>query len=601
MTDGPTAPNRPDPPGQNASKEASANGNDGSGRPSPNEASNPFNPPPSQTPGRPTVSGLAAFEAGKRRKRQATAGPDERPRRADHAHLGTPRSVRFKKLFADNPKTPGILDVAKKLHDIIEGAIKLPKKGAEKITIGSESAADIKTLAAHVLDLAEALSDFPFPSIRRNPFSETEEDHQIERSLAGTNAFGCKVPDTIASKLDQLAKDLAEMKNAVTMPTGQFTFTNNVSNPKTPSYALAASKHAPRQPTTTTPTTFRPVLTRKQPPPPPPAIKPVNTLTLSQADKDGLELANLNYPSLISFINTKLTAANVKVNATDEKAIQIRSVHRHPSNDIVLYTTTPQQAEALRNKSEVWLPTISSKLTVHSPVHSIVVHGIPATFIPTDPKHIEMLVAMNPDTLNPAPVFIKWLSPNAIHRGVSHSSIRIGFAEGQQAKKAVDQMIFYGRYNKKTEFGRKTKPRCMNCLKEGHTSTFCKESMMCPYCAEAHPADKCEFKGMMTSNCTACAQRKKTADPTVDLKQLFSNTPKELRHSPLDPTCPARVAEKVARVNEPQSTQAALTRPDPAVSAQEASTAAAAEVARPCQGQATAAAGTDEHMLEEVL
>lgn len=53
----------------------------------------------------------------------------------------------------------------------------------------------------------------------------------------------------------------------------------------------------------------------------------------------------------------------------------------------------------------------------------------------------------------------------------------------------------------------------MNFLKESHTLTYCKEDMMCPYCAEAHLAEKCEFKGMMTLNCTACARKKKFTKP----------------------------------------------------------------------------------------
>lgn len=261
----------------------------------------------------------------------------------------------------------------------------------------------------------------------------------------------------------------------------------------------------------------------------------------------GNELALVNYPSLIGLINTKLNEAKVKALPSDEKPVQIRSVHRHPFNDLVLYTTTPQQAEALRRQSNLWLHLVSKNLEIHNPMHSIVVHGIPATFLPSDPQNIDMLVAMNPETLNPAPAFIKWVSPNAIHRGVSHSSIRIGFTDGEQARKAVEQKIFFGRYNKKTEFGRKTKPRCMNSLKDGHTSTHCTEDMMCPYCSENHPAASCELSGRMTSNCTACARQRVKTNNDLDLKTLFSKSPKDLSHSPLDPTCPARVAEKQAR------------------------------------------------------
>lgn len=153
---------------------------------------------------------------------------------------------------------------------------------------------------------------------------------------------------------------------------------------------------------------------------------------------------------------------------------------------------------------------------------------------------------MNTETLTPSPLFVKWISPNAIQRGVSHSSIRIGFTDANQAKQAVEKQIFYGRYNKKTEFGRKSKPRCMNCLQDGHTSNHCKKELMCPYCAEPHPADGCKLKGLMTSNCTACARSLKSAKPDTNLKELFSTTPVSLSHSPLDPTCPTRAALKRA-------------------------------------------------------
>lgn len=151
---------------------------------------------------------------------------------------------------------------------------------------------------------------------------------------------------------------------------------------------------------------------------------------------------------------------------------------------------------------------------------------------------------MNPETLTPAPTFIKWVSLNAIHRGASNSSIRIGFTDANQAKKAVDQKIFFGRYNKRTEFGRKTRPRCMNFLLDGHTSNHCREPMMCPYCAGTHTADRCVHKGKMKSNCTACARAIKASVQETDLEVLFSTTPVHLHHPPLDPTCPTRVATK---------------------------------------------------------
>lgn len=554
MTDGPEAHKPPDPPGgtQDTAYKPPRRLR-GDSRPSRSLVNTPTTPAyPSSTPlsERPTVAGLVEFKAGKARKRQATAAPEDRSRPKDPQYLGTPRSVRFKNLFTGTANTPSLLEVTQKMYELIESAIKFLKKGAEKITIGSESAADIKTLAARMLELAEQQDDIP--AIRRNPFLSDEEDHRIERALAGANTFGCKVPELVNAKLDKIVKDLAEIKLAAAKPSSGFSFRTPKSLMTIPSYALAASKHAPRPPSTrpADPTTFRPVLHRKQPPTPPTSLSTTNNLTLTQADREEPVLTTPSYPTLIALVNAKLAEANVKENPTDAKRIQIRSVHRHPSNDVVLYATTPQQADLLRKQADRWVHLLSPHLKLHEPVHTVVVHGIPATFQPADQQHLDMLMAMNQETLTPAPLFVKCISPNAIQRGVSHSSIRIGFKDASQAKKAVEQQVFFGRYNKKTEYGRKAKPRCMNCLQDGHTSNHCKADPLCPYCAKGHPADQCELKGTRMSNCTACARALKLNQPETHMGELFSTTPANLSHSPLDPTCPTRVAQKRAEATK---------------------------------------------------
>lgn len=524
MTDGDLILTPPDPPGtENPTAykpKTKVRGDSRASRPSINTPSTPLPPAPTPSQYRMAVSGLAEFEAGKARKRQATSGPDDNSRRIDPTYLGTPRSVRFKNLFADSIGTPSLLAVTRKLYGLIEDSLKLPKKGAEKVTVGSESAADIKTLAARLLEIAELQAEIP--AVRRNPFLSEEEDHQVERALAGANAFGCKVPDVIEAQLANIAKELAEIKHAATLPSKDFSFTSRTRQPPTPSYALAASKHAP--PTTASalvPRLFRPVMHKTPPPPPPTSLKPNNTVTLVQRDKEGTVLSAVNYPTLITLINSKLTEANVKEKPTDVKPIQVRSVHRHPSNDLVIYTTTSQQADELRKQGDKWIHLLSRDLKLQHPVHTVVVHGIPASFQPTDPQNLEMLIAMNPETMTPPPTFVKWVSINAIQRGASHSSICIGFTDADQAKRAVDQKIFFGRYNKRTEYGRRIKPRCMNCLQDGHTSSHCKADIMCPYCAGTHAADKCEHKGKLMSNCTACARAIKKATPDTDLEALF--------------------------------------------------------------------------------
>lgn len=534
-------------------------------------SANPFaadSTSPSQTPGRPTVSGLAAYEKNRSRKRLATSSLNDRTGPTSHTLLGTPRSVRFKNIFKETSPNPSLLEVTRKLYDVIEGSILLPKKGGEKISsLGSETAADIKILAATVLDLVEKSSNIPL--LNRQTLPNDDDEHLVERALAGPNTFGCKVPDIVEARLDSIDKAITEIKNAFTLPNSKFSFkVPTKQQPTTPSYALAASRHAPNASANRPTESFQPVHARKQPPPPPPQARSQNTVKLAQSVDGGSELASMSYPTLITTVNKLLGSLHIKENPTDTKAIQIRSVHQHPSNDLVLYTTTPNQADRLRQQGSKWLTLLSPKLSLRPPIFTVVVHGIPTSFNPTCPDHLSMLKAMNPDTLDTPLVFVKWISPQAVQKGVSHSSIRIGFTSAEQAKRAVEERIFYGNYNKKTEHGRITKTRCMNCLQEGHTSKFCKTPVLCPYCAETHHADTCPIKSRTTSNCTACARRMKDADPALDLKHLFSTTPLVLRHSPLDPTCPARIAAAVdkarkateARQQQPQETPQATLR-----------------------------------------
>lgn len=583
MTESPPDPNPPEPQGGNAPQGTRDASMTRQGAPTAG-GPNPFTLGPlgqstpqaaSQTPGRAAIKDLAAYEAGRAgranrtnnpRKRQAGLGADGRPGPTDPIYLGTPRSTRFKNLFESAAPAPSLLTVVKKLYELIHESIRLPKKGAEKITsLGSETAADIKTLAASALDLAEGLADIP--ATRRNLFGGDDDDHRGERALAGTNAFGCQVPDMLEKKLDTITQSLATLQQALHVNQRQpRDFNFNKSNPATtaPPYALAASKHAPKTTHSTIPTTFKPVYHKKTPAtaPAPALARSQNAITIVQAQPGGTELAGLSYPALITKFNAQLALSSVKENPTDSKPIQIRSIHRHPSNDIVPYTTSAKQADALRATYQQWLPQTTPHMTLRDPIYPVVVHGIPTSFDPNCPDHMEMLLAMNQETLSPPPQFVKWVSPQAVKRGVSHSSIRLGFSSLDQAKKAVEEKIFYGRYNKRTEHGRTARARCMNCLQEGHTSNYCKEQVMCPFCSEDHQADKCPSKGLITTSCTVCARHMRRCNPSIDLKALFAKTPVGLRHSPLDPTCPTRIAglvEKERQATAQREQQAALT------------------------------------------
>lgn len=121
-------------------------------------------------------------------------------------------TIRFKNLFKRTLGAPNTLNVSQKLYNLVETSIKLPETDAGKLSIGSETTADIKTLVAKLLELAEAQSNIP--SIQQNQFSDEDEDHKVERALAGVSTFGCKLSDLIGAHLDKLAKDLAEIGDA---------------------------------------------------------------------------------------------------------------------------------------------------------------------------------------------------------------------------------------------------------------------------------------------------------------------------------------------------------------------------------------------------
>lgn len=165
MTAGDPVPAPPDPPGKENPTafmpQTRKHGESKQRRQPTNTTPTPLQPPSSQSQDRLRVSGLAEFEAGKARKRQATAGPEDHTRRPDPTFLGTPRSVRFKNLFSDSADPPNLLDVTRRLYDLIDISINLPNKGAKRVTIGSESAADVKTLMARLLKLVELQDNIP--------------------------------------------------------------------------------------------------------------------------------------------------------------------------------------------------------------------------------------------------------------------------------------------------------------------------------------------------------------------------------------------------------------------------------------------------------
>lgn len=161
----------------------------------PNPSPMPTTPSFSQSVNHTLASKLEAFDVGKARKGQATSGLEDGPTQPDPCYLGTPLLIQLKNLFTGALTPPNLLDIAQKLNDLVKANINLPNKGAEEIKNGSETAADIKTLTVQILKIDELNANIL--AIRCNLFSAEDDDHQVERALAGAKKFGCRVPDAI--------------------------------------------------------------------------------------------------------------------------------------------------------------------------------------------------------------------------------------------------------------------------------------------------------------------------------------------------------------------------------------------------------------------
>lgn len=183
--------------------------------------------PRSNTP----VQNLGAFDSGrKKRSRQgaSTAGGWE-----ELELRGTPRSKRFQNLFQNQTQEPTIIkEVALRLHALAETTLILPPKGGEVMNaVSSELVADIKTLIAKLVDLTYL--NQPDRVTRPNPFT-----------------FETNNSTTINAKLDALTALIQRSTQSREQALSQTTTEPAGPAPKT--YALAASKHAPRTTTTTT-------------------------------------------------------------------------------------------------------------------------------------------------------------------------------------------------------------------------------------------------------------------------------------------------------------------------------------------------------------
>lgn len=146
-----------------------------------------------------------------------------------------------------------------------------------------------------------------------------------------------------------------------------------------------------------------------------------------------------------------LNEAGIKVKPDDESPIMARNIHRHPSNDLVVYLDSHKQVQALRDQVASWLPKVSPHLALKQEVHSVIVHGIPTTFNPTRPEDIDLLKICNGTLLDDA-IFLRWLRRDPADDPTKrHSSLLIGFKTLREASLAARTKIWHGRGRHRTE------------------------------------------------------------------------------------------------------------------------------------------------------
>lgn len=485
----------------------------------------------------PTTTALPQL-AGLTRKRART----ETPSQLTAAHIedvtGTPRSTRIRNLLPnegeDEHKLGSILE---KLLSVAMASIQFGNKGRapKKIPMDAESAADILVLIGAAFDqhqLDQSRKVLFQPGRRQVTNQATASANAVTQQTLAAGVFNFQSAE-LNVKLDALAEQVAALTTAIQKPNAP------PQHASSPSYALAASKHAPKS----AQAALREPETRPRKPTARPAThKLPSTITLTQKDPNQPVFSDQATPRLLVALNSHLADKKIKLNENSKTLIEIKSIQRHVSNDMVLYLESQAISDALRKQVNDWLPTFSGQLTIKPDTHAVLVHGIPTTFNPQNPEHLEDLIASNGDRLSSITA-VRWMNPKVVEEEQKrYSSIIILLSDRDTALRCVRDQVWY-RFNKKrTGLGRRPPTRCYNCLKTGHAAASCPIAPLCPYCGDKHHAHTCNSKGKTPPKCTSCAREKMKHDAHVNIKGIFAANPTDMLHSPFDPKCAVRQA-----------------------------------------------------------
>lgn len=165
--------------------------------------------------------------------------------------------------------------------------------------------------------------------------------HSATQQALASGAFNFQSAE-LNVKLDTLADQVAALTKAIHAPASPQKTTTS------PSYSLAASKHAPRKGPTTN---GEPENRAKRPTPRPAAHKLTTTITLTQKDPTAPVYTDQTTPRLLMALNNHLATKKIKVNETSKSPIEIKSIQRHASNDLVLYLESQATTDSLRKQA----------------------------------------------------------------------------------------------------------------------------------------------------------------------------------------------------------------------------------------------------------
>lgn len=291
----------------------------------------------------------------------------------------TSRTTRIKNLFPTSGQDSSLTENISKLLEVAMAAIVLGRQ-TKKVQVDVNSAADILVLIGavhdhHQLDLAKRSVFQPGRKTAPTPPQSTQHTTTIAQAVSlDFQTAG------VMDKLTALATQVSTLTSIVqgTSPTAP-------KQDPAPSYALAASKHAPS--TAQTPTRHP---TRD--PGRPKARQTFNTLVLTERSAEAPMCTSTAPPRLVITINTLIKESKIKLKPTNKTTIQVKTIQHRPSNNIVLHLKSQGHARSLSNKVADWLPKLSPSLEMKPARHALLVHGIPTSFDPAINNHLEDLI-----------------------------------------------------------------------------------------------------------------------------------------------------------------------------------------------------------------